>query len=377
MAKIADELEKKWDTRLSNDYPSMSLPKRQSIIGWLLGANRERFEELNPEKLAITEKGMEYRYYILQQRYLNVSPTKAYRNLMSRLSSLAVLRNKIRTWVALSRDRQRAVMDVLQEVIQEMLNSDRYLQKQIKWISQCTADSRLRDNLLLASVEEYCLRPIRNKPLIVLRFVNFLGRQSRSGITQTPRDELVRLVSDEMETQEGDGPISLIDLQVLEDYQEMEKWEDRKRLRIAVEREFKNYLEEKVGSEAVEWLCLYLQGMSQEAISQKLNIPIKQIYRLREKINYHAVRVFALKANPELVAQWLEISLQEHNFGLTPQKWKIFWEQLNPQQRQLVQKLKQGQSLQEISEDFQWKKTQGIKEWSELYFVAQALRVSE
>jgi DNA-binding CsgD family transcriptional regulator len=56
---------------------------------------------------------------------------------------------------------------------------------------------------------------------------------------------------------------------------------------------------------AAEWLRLYLQGQTQEAIAQTLDIPVKQVYRLREKITYHAVRVFATKDQPELVASWL------------------------------------------------------------------------
>ncbi|WP_258001422.1 hypothetical protein [Fischerella thermalis] len=35
------------------------------------------------------------------------------------------------------------------------------------FISEFTTDPRLRNALLCASVEEYCLRPVRNQPLIV------------------------------------------------------------------------------------------------------------------------------------------------------------------------------------------------------------------
>lgn len=65
------------------------------------------------------------------------------------------------------------------------------------------------------------------------------------------------------------------------------------------------YLEEKVDPLAAKWLELYLQGITQEGISQQLGIPIKQVYRLREKVSYHALKVFSAKKNPELVAQWL------------------------------------------------------------------------
>jgi hypothetical protein len=61
------------------------------------------------------------------------------------------LRNKIRTFVALSRDRSSAVVDVLQEVIQELLQSDRYMQQQITWIAECTNDAKLKNALQFAS----------------------------------------------------------------------------------------------------------------------------------------------------------------------------------------------------------------------------------
>ena len=98
---------------------------------------------------------------------MEASPEQAYQNLMQRLSGLVMLRHKIRAWINTSRDRQRSVIDVLQEVVQEMLNSDRYLQQQMANIAKCTKNSHLRNSLLLANVEEYCVRPVRNQPLLV------------------------------------------------------------------------------------------------------------------------------------------------------------------------------------------------------------------
>lgn len=57
---------------------------------------------------------------------------------------------------------------------------------QIAPIARCTADPRLRNALLLAATEEYCLRPVCNKPLLVYRFVNYLRRTQRGGLTQVP-----------------------------------------------------------------------------------------------------------------------------------------------------------------------------------------------
>ena len=376
MEKLADQLEQEWRSRLARDYPDYSPATRQSIVRWLLGDNLDRFESLIPEQLTIVKQAMDYRYRILRQRYLGVAPERAYCNLTSRLAGLVTLRNKIRTWVSLSRDRQRAVVDVLQEVIQELLNSDRYIQKQIAWIAQCTEDVHLRDALLLTTVEEYCLRPIRNQPLLVYRFVNFLRRAGRGGMTHVPEGDRVRLVSECLTPEEMDAPVSLLDNQAVVEYQENQAWEEQQALRLSVRREFESYLAENLGEEAAQWLRLYLQGQSQEAIASALGLPIQKVYRLREKITYHAIRVFSIKAKPELVASWLEISLKEHNLGLTPIQWQEFCQTLTPQQRQLIEELKTGKALEAIAKDLKLKYNQAIGEWSKLYLAAQAIRGS-
>ncbi len=374
MTKLAEKLEQEWDSRLLSDYPDQSPSTRQSITHWLLGENPERFETLMPNQVEIAKQAMDYRYRILRQRYLGVEPKRAYRNLTTRLAGLVTLRNKIRTWVSLSRDRQRAVVDVLQEVIQELLNSDRYIQKQIDWIAQCTEDVRLRDALLLTSVEEYCLRPIRNQPLLVYRFVNFLRRSQRGGMTHIPEGDKVRLVSDEVTPDDTDTPVSLLDNQAIAEYQDAQAWEEQQTMRQSVRKEFEAYLTENLGPEAAQWLQLYLQGKSQEAIAKALNKPVKEIYRLREKISYHAIRVFSIKAKPEIVASWLGSSLEEHNLGLTPKQWQDLLESLTPEQRQLLEQRKAGKSLEAIAKDLNLKVNQVIGEWSKLYLAAQALR---
>ena len=374
MTKLADALEQDWQDRLASDYPDQSPVTRKSIIKWLMGEDLERFDSLMPNQLVIVRQAMDYRYRILRQRYLGVEPQRAYRNLTARLASLVTLRNKIRTWVSLSRDRQRAVVDVLQEVIQELLNSDRYIQKQIAWIAQCTDDIRLRDALLLTTVEEYCLRPIRNQPLLVYRFVNFLRRSQRGGMTHVPEGELVRLVSEEVTPEDTDTPVSLLDNQAVADYHDTQAWEEQQTQRLIVRQEFEAYLIENLGMDAAVWLRLYLQGQSQEAIASALNKPVKEIYRLREKISYHAIRVFSIKEKPELVANWLENSLQEHSLGLTPKQWQEFLDNLTPEERQLLEQLKANKPIEAIAKDLNLNINQVIGEWSKLYLAAQALR---
>lgn len=370
---IAEQLADNWRKQLQIDCENQSENTKESIVKWLLGNDLERYETLNSSQLAIAQQAMDYRYRILRHRYLGMGPERAYRNLMSRLGSIMMLRNKIKTWVALSRDRKRAVVDVLQEVIQELLQSDRYLQEQIVWIRNCTSDNQLRNALLLTSTEEYCMRPIRNQPLLLYRFVNYLRRSQRGGITQVPTSDLVRLVSEEV-VPEAENPVSLLDSQAIAQYQEQQESEEKQAARTAVRKEFESYLAENIGSVASDWLRLYLQGRSQEEIARAMNKPIKEIYRLREKISYHAIRVFGLKAHPELVANWLETSLQEHRLGLTSTQWQEFLENLTPEQHQILDNLMTGKNLQAIAQDLNLKTNQVMGEWSKLYLAAQEKR---
>ncbi len=374
MNKLASKIVDQWQQRLQAECASQNSSTQGSVVQWLVGEDQERFTQLTPEQLAIANQAMDYRYRILIQRYLGFSPEIAYRNLMQRLGSLAVMREKVRAWLSSSRDRQRTVVDVLQEVVQEMLQSDKYIQTQIAWIAQCTKKPRLRDSLMLATIEEYCLRPIRNQPLLSYRFVNYLRRSQRGGVTNVPQGDLVKLVSDTITDDAGDASFNLLDNQVLEDYQEQQDWEETQVLRTQVKDQMLAYLAENLGQEAQEWLRLYLLGKTPEEIAQELQLNIKQVYRLREKISYHAVKVFAVKSQPEVVAEWLKASLQEHNLGLTNNQWQSFQDSLAPNQHSILMSLKDGESIETIAKALNLKTNQVVSEWSQVYLAAQELR---
>lgn len=371
----AEALTQDWQSRLQTDCPDHSLAVHESIVQWLLGEDLNRFSELSPAQLAIAKQAMDYRYRILRQRYLGARPDEAHRNLLQRLSSLFLIRSKIRTWVALSRDRHRSVMDVLQEVVQELIQSDSYIRQQMQWIGQCTPNPRLRNALILASIEEYCLRPIRNQPLLVYRFVNYLRRSQRGGMTQVPTGELVRLVSDEIAPDDAENPLSLLDAQAVAQYQDTQAFEEQRTMRTSVKQEFLDYLQTEVDDpDAARWLELHLQGQSQDTIARTLNRPIKEIYRLREKISYHAIRVFTLKSQPGLVMEWLGTSIH-HNFGLTPSQWEGFWASLSAEQQHIIQAFKTGTKTTEaIAKELNLKPNQIMGEWSKIYLSAQSFR---
>jgi hypothetical protein len=372
---VIEKIATQWQHRIATECSGQNATSQASILNWLLGENSERLESLETEQLKIAERAMDYRLRILMQRYLGLPPERAYKNLMQRLGGLAILRDKIRAWLTLSNDRQRQVVDVLQEVIQELLQGDKYIQQQIAWIGQCTKNPRLRDTLLFASIEEYCLRPVRNQPLLAHRFINYLRRAQKGGVTNIPQGDLVKLVSDEI-IGDSDSTLSLLDKQAQENYQQQQEWEETQIARDRVKGTLRDYLVENVSPEAGKWLDLYLKGKTPESIAIALKMDIKQVYRLREKINYHTLKVFAIKAEPELVSQWLHISLQEHNLGLTPIQWEKFCAGLETKQLEIMNGLKAGTSVEAIAKSLQIKTNQVMGEWSQVYLVAQAMRTS-
>ncbi|NET00592.1 MAG: HetZ-related protein 2 [Sphaerospermopsis sp. SIO1G1] len=363
-----------WQKRLEAECPEQSQVNRQSIILWLLGPDPNKFAQINAKELEVAKQAMEYRWRILKQRYLGVGRDRAYRNLINRLGSVMTLRNKIQTWISLSRDRQRSVIDVLQELLQELLQSDSYMRQQMVDISAITQDRRFQDTLLFASIEEYCLRPVRNQPILVYRFVNYLRRIQRGGLTQVPVNDLIRLVSDEMLSDDADNPLNLVDNQAIAEYQEAQQLEEQQSSRKSVNQEFEEYLLQNLGQQAVDWLRLYLQGKPQEEIAKTLNKPIKEVYRLREKISYHAVRVFAIKSKPELVDSWLATSLEEHNLGLTQTQWQQLEAKISPLGKEILRLRKAGYSIEAVAEELKMKTHQVIGEWTKVYLAAQNLR---
>ena len=164
---------------LLKDCPDQSVATRESIVCLLLGKNLTQFALLTPHQLRITQQAMEYRYRILKHQYLGVEPERAYCNLITRLSSLVSVQNKTCTWVALNRAHVLAKVDVLQEALLTLLQTSHYMQQQILWIAKCTSDERLRNALLFANIEEYCLRPIRNQPLLVYFVNGFVSIQEK------------------------------------------------------------------------------------------------------------------------------------------------------------------------------------------------------
>lgn len=372
----ADEIGAMWHEQLQKALPDQPQATHTAIARWLVG-DPERFDAMSAAEIKLAQQAMDYRYRIFVSRYWGLSPERAYKKLLQKLGGLFLIRSKVRTWIALSRDRQRAVKDVLQEVIQEMLQSDRHMQRQTQWIGQCTSRTSLRNLLILATIEEYCLRPIRNQPLLVYRFVNYLRRSQRGGMTQVPSAELIQLISEEIGTDEADGTVSLLDFEALDRYQVQKDFEDQQAARQRVKQQFTDYLNETLGETAAQWLDLHLRGYAQDSISQQLGLNVREAYRLREKVSYHAIRIFTLKEQPDLVFGWLKTSLKQHDFGLAPNEWSRFWSELTDDQQQILTDFKNGMSVEAIAQSCNLTQKQVTSQWAGLYLRAQEMRVAQ
>ncbi len=370
----ADQLMQEWLGRLRQDQPGQPEGVYRSLVGWLLGVPPDRFEALAPEQLALARQGMEYRYRLFLERYWQVSPEQGYQRLVKRLSGVFLIRQKVNTWVTLSRDRSRTVVEVVQEVVQEMIQSDRYLAQELKSIEACTDNLRLRSLLLLASLEEYCLRTVRNQPLILYRFLNHLGRSQRAGMTQVPTGELVQILSEDVTATNGEEALSRLDGEAWHRYHQEQSQLDQRSQRAQVKSALVAHLHRHLGEGAVHWLELHLQGLTPEDIAQRLDLPVKKVYRLREQVTYHALRIFALKEQPSLVLDWLKTSLQDHSFGLTPGQWQQFWQGLSAEQQRILEAGRQGQALEVSAQGLVLKSKQVKAQWVDRYLRAQDLR---
>jgi hypothetical protein len=304
---IAEQLRQFWLNKLSESCPSLSYQTKKAIVGWLLGSEINKFENLATKELNIATSSMEYRWKILNQRYLGVSPEKGYYNLIRRLGNLVALRNKIQTWISLSRDRQRKMLDILSEVLQELLLRDVYMQQQMSYIATVAKDSKLNNALLLASLEEYCLRPIQNQYLIVHRFITYVVRIERGGLIKVPRSKVIRFVSPDIPTEDNENSFSLLDQEAVVKYHEKLEQKEQEDLCYEVQVNFIKYLQVNLGEESVQWLQMYLKNKTPSEIAVKLNKPVREIYQLREKVKYHAVFVFQKKEQSELIQEWLKI----------------------------------------------------------------------
>lgn len=375
MAPTVPDLLDQWSGRIRRELTGVKDPEVAMIARWLVERNAIPAPEAPPEQWETYHRSVEFRYGILQQGYWGLTPQTAYGKLLQRLARLVTLRQKIQAWVAMGRDRRRTVVDVLQELLQELLHKDRHIQREGAWLAVTFPHHPLRNILLFVEIEEYALRPVRNLPLITYRFINFLKKSQRAGLTQVPTAEFIALYSEEYGPPDRENePVSLFDAQAIAHHEHQNQCQEQHHLRQQIKDKFRQYLRTELGFPALTYFNLYLQGQTPEEIAIALGMSRKQVYRLWEKIKYHAIQVFATKQQPHLVSEWLQILIQEHNFGLTPRQWQDFFSHLSPPQQTIIRQLQQGQDLGVVGESLNLSVAQINKEWVKIYCLAQRCR---
>lgn len=171
-ANRVNESQSFWQQRLQNDLPQIAPDWRLAVLNWLLGN-----ETILPAEGTARGQELERRYCILQQRYLGVGPVQGYQRLLNRLGCLIVRYPKLRRRLAHNDQERQTVIKLIQTVIEELLSEDAYLQGQKQRIAQCTEEPELRDALLFAILEEYCLQKSSSQPRLIARMISLLRRQ--------------------------------------------------------------------------------------------------------------------------------------------------------------------------------------------------------
>ncbi len=371
-----ERIKTEWEQRIQIELPNLDRLDRASIIEWLLGEDRAWLATSDLYQLIQIHKSIDYRFSILTQRYLGRSPNVAYKHLIERLGNAKTVYSLLSSGIAMSRDRHRRIFDVVTEIVQDILEKDRNMHRQIAWIDRLTANLRLKQALTIASIEEYCLRPVNNRSLLAHRCLNYLDREHRFGVTKIPRQSYIQVVFEPDESIEGYIG-SFFDSDAIADYIDRQAHLESKTLYDEIVAKLRVSIVDSLGAAAGIWIELYLQGKNASEIANVLNMDIDRVYRLREKIDYHINQVFAFKNEAALVARWLNTSLQEHNLGLTTREWQQLDRDLTPIQIQIVNSLKADLSIAEIANNLNLKASQVMGEWRKVYFIARSIRAKK
>lgn len=192
----------------------------------------------------------------------------------------------------------------------------------------------------LSFAEQYAKRRIslpgcRNQQLIVLRAKSFARRQppevaidmelaveggKGEEAEQYARSSAVQQVREQM-VSEAIDPAEAV-------------------LRDRILNELVDYLRNQGHHDCVDYLSLKMQDLSAPEIDEVLGLSPRQRDYLQQRFKYHVER-FSRMHNWELVHQWLGADVDDR-LGMSGALWTLFWEELTPEQQQLVQ-LKQAQ----------------------------------
>jgi hypothetical protein len=224
----------------------------------------------------------------------------------------------------------------------------------------------------MAFTEHYAKRRItlpgrRNQQLIVLRAQGFAHRQppetsmdlemamesakgeeaemhSRSPLVQQVREQMIADVTDPSD--------SVVRDRVIHDLIE--------------------YLESQGQSDCVDYLALKLQDLSAPEIDEILGLSSRQRDYLQQRFKYH-VEKFARSHRWQLVHQWLGADLDQ-NLGMPQQQWEGFFQNLPPDQQQLLTLKAKHAADADIAKALHCTPKQVHKRWVKLLELAWQVR---
>lgn len=225
----------------------------------------------------------------------------------------------------------------------------------------------------MAFTERYGKRRIplpgrRSQQLIILRAQTFSKQQPPETIVDI--EQAAEGSSAESDQGWNTAPMQQVREQMVA--QEPDNADDS--LRGVVVDKLLAYLEERQQEDCADYFVLRLQDLPANEIEAILGLTPRQRDYLQQRFKYHLIR-FALSHHWELVHQWLEADL-EHNFGLTPQQWDSFMDQLLPQQQQLLLCKQNSLTDRAIAQELGCTPTQVHKQWSKLLEKAWEIRNS-
>ncbi|NEQ75579.1 MAG: heterocyst differentiation protein HetZ [Okeania sp. SIO2C9] len=265
--------------------------------------------------------------------------------------------------------RLNLIEDFLQQFYLEALNAFR---RETELPIIYTPHTLLELAEYMAFTERYGKRRIplsggRSQQLIILRAQTFSHQQPKE--TSVDLDQAAEGTTTDSDKTWNDGSIQQVREAMAA---QQDTGDDIGSLRQVVIEELMAYLEERGQQDCADYFALRLQDLSTGEIESILGLTPRQRDYLQQRFKYHLLK-FAMGHRWELVHQWLEADL-EHNLGLTPTEWTALHEQIDAEQKSLLDLKHQGLSDEAIAKTLGRKINQVKKKWHKLLELAWELR---
>ncbi|HEY9623352.1 MAG TPA: hypothetical protein V6C78_23550 [Crinalium sp.] len=168
-------LANEWRSHFVANHSEFLSSDREAILHWLIGREPERFRYFSPAQLRLAEQTIRNRDRILQN-YLGLNAADAKQCLIQRLCRAVPAQIKVGDKTVELSDRLPWLMKVLESMVRKFIQRDTHIGYQNAWIELCTVNPLLRDVLLYATLEDYCLRPSGEQTILEYRLISYLHK---------------------------------------------------------------------------------------------------------------------------------------------------------------------------------------------------------